>query len=235
MDYLIIIDKFPTLIKKEINEGDIPKQSIEISSILHSIFLLSNQMRKDNNLNIICINHFDEPKNKTLLVQIKGNELRYLSPDERVTLLILQKIFMVVDGKSNKKIYRRTIQDFKIGNKVQTTPGIKIQKIDPMQYWNNIKYDNYIIIEESQIKFDSVLGSFKNINNESDLESLTTALEKQSKNSKKSLIIFNLSNENEILKYIFGEKTTIFHNKEFMSRFFSWDIINLIETLNEYL
>ena len=94
MDFILIIERLPLLTKKEINNGDYPSNLSEIVSVIRNVFLLSNNIRKENNLIIFCSDQFNQDC-RSLIILLEGNKLRYIAPDERTTIFILQKVLGV--------------------------------------------------------------------------------------------------------------------------------------------
>ncbi|MCP4764219.1 MAG: hypothetical protein GY870_20770 [archaeon] len=231
MDFILLLEKLPMISKKDVNEGKIPIIGSKIASFLRNIFLISNGIRKENNIYIYCAHQFEENlENHSLLVNINGNFLRYLSPDERVTLLILQKIILVSQGTSNKKIYKNPIKKFKTGEWVQSTPGIKIKNGYFDELINSFQSDNYVLFN---IKKNRING-FTELKEISDINELASSI------NEKSMIIFDLGMNESDLEEIFAKinntknKTIInFSNNINAQHFFDYDIIGMLQVLYE--
>jgi len=127
MDFIFFIDRFPDLTKKSIDQGSIPTSAISLVNYFRSVFLLSNELRRENNILIYAINQFPESQ-ESLIISIRGEKLRFLSPDERSTLFLFNNIIKIAQGNTHKKIDQRAIRQFAAGDFSLSTPGIRFKK-----------------------------------------------------------------------------------------------------------
>ncbi|MHA1819388.1 MAG: hypothetical protein ACTSVC_02875 [Promethearchaeota archaeon] len=114
-----------------------------LANILRSFFLFSNAMAKDGNLYIFVHNMSSEDKEsqQNIIIKFIGKKLRYISPDERNLLLILEKIAYVIYGRSKKKKYLKEYKKFQRGLWAESTPGVLIRKGDQEKLIRSILSD----------------------------------------------------------------------------------------------
>ena len=175
MDVILFMNQFPSLSKSQINEGNIPRETLKIADFLRSIFLLSNSLLHENNLVIYCQNQFPKaPHGLTLF--FSGKRIRYLSPDERGIVFLLYKIHKILSGVGGKKQEKREFVRFQQFEKAQSTPGIYLKRGESGDMWNLLNEDRdkffifgkrisdhpHIILEdvEKKINHNSVLVFF---------------------------------------------------------------------------
>lgn len=135
MDVILVIDKFPSLSKSDINQSKIPQSALKISDFLRSIFLLSNNLLHENNFIVYCANHFSSTP-RGLIIFFHGKLLRYLAPDERGILFLLLKIHKIITGEGGKKRERRESLKFQNMLKAQSTPGIVLKQGSSQEIWD---------------------------------------------------------------------------------------------------
>lgn len=233
MDFILIIEKLPLLTKKEINKGDYPSNLSEIASVIRNVFLLSNKIRKENNLIIFCSDQFNQDC-RSLIILLEGNKLRYIAPDERTTIFILQKVLGVALELSTKKIYQKDIKKFKNNEWANSTPGISIKRSEFIEIWELFNTDTMIllnIIFENRELSDEIS---KNI--ASNLEIISMKM------NNSTAILLNLNNNLEfnedLLDKIICPNTQhiiIFKNKEIHDNFFIWEQIGILQTIKDNL
>ncbi|MBN2154753.1 MAG: hypothetical protein JW776_01745 [Candidatus Lokiarchaeota archaeon] len=162
MDFIYIINKFPSLSKNDIDQDHVSEQILSISDILRSVFLLSNSLLHENNFFIICLDQFLEFP-KELMIFFQGDKLRYLAPDERGILYLLLKIHKIITGEGNKKQERKEHAKFIQLQRAQSTPGIFMQKISIENIWQMHKFqaENYIIIGNFSNKYNRIQSVFE--------------------------------------------------------------------------
>ena len=229
MDFILIIERLPSLTKKEINSGDYPSNLSEIASIIRNVFLLSNNIRKDNNLIIFCSDQFGQDC-ESLIIFFKGNKLRYIAPDERTTIFILQKVLGVALELSTKKIYQKEIKKFKKNEWANSTPGISIKRSKFFEIWELYNAETMLLLN---FKFK------KNGINEKVSRVIVSDLENISmKINNSTAILLNLNNNSEFSRKIFDkiicpntQHIIIFKNKEFHNNFFIWEQIGILQTI----
>jgi hypothetical protein len=127
MDFIFFVDRFPDLDKKSIDQGVIPTTAIALANYFRSVFLLSNDIRKNNNIFIYAVNQFPST-NESLIIGFHGKKLRFLSPDERTTLLLFNNILKIAQGNTHKKLDQRAVRQFRNGEFSQSTPGVRFKK-----------------------------------------------------------------------------------------------------------
>lgn len=223
MIFILLIEKFPELPKSDINSGDISFLGLKLVGFLRNIFLLSNKMRTENTFYIYCSNQF-ENQNDGLLIKIKGNELRFVSPDERTTLLIFDKINLIISNKTNKqKIYQEKIECFNKNLWAQSTPGIEIKRGAIIEILNELDLKKKIVY------IDEIEQPNQGLN----LEEIIYQLDQGSIilfNDQVKLDILNILENHSMKPVILKFKTESIYNV-----FFDWQIITIIQTLFENL
>lgn len=233
MDFILIIERLPLLTKKEINNGDYPSNLSEIASVIRNVFLLSNNIRKENNLIIFCSDQFNQDC-RSLIILLEGNKLRYIAPDERTTIFILQKVLGVALELSTKKIYQKDIKKFKNNEWANSTPGISIKRSEFIEIWELFNADTMLLLN---INFEKRGISDKiSIDIASNLEILSMKI------NKSTAILLNLDNNlefnEELLDKIILPKhkhIIIFKNKEIHNNFFIWEQIGILQTIKANL
>lgn len=232
MDFILIIERLPLLTKKEINNGDYPSNLSEIASVIRNVFLLSNNIRKENNLIIFCSDQFNQDC-RSLIILLEGNKLRYIAPDERTTIFILQKVLGVALELSKKKIYQKDIKKFKNNEWANSTPGISIKRSEFIEIWELFNADTMLLLN---IKFEKRGLSDEISDIASNLEILSMKI------NKSTAILLNLDNNlefnEELLDKIILPKhkhIIIFKNKEIHNNFFIWEQIGILQTIKDNL
>lgn len=221
MIFILLIDKFPELPKSDINSGNTPFLGLKLVGFLRNIFLLSNKMRTGNTFYIYCSNQF-ENKNGGLIIKIKGKELRFISPDERTTLLVFDKINLIISNKTNKqKIYQEKIEIFNKNLWAQSTPGIDIKRGNFSEIITELIQNNKLIfINETEQLAQGY--SLKEIINQMD---------------QNSVILFNCQTAIDILRLneLHSLNPTILKMKDddVFNSLFDWQVITIIQTLYE--
>lgn len=216
MKFYIFLDKLPCLNKKEIDNGNYPFPMLELASLLRSFFLISNDMRHGNSMKIICTEQFKEPPH-ILIIDILGKNLRYLNPDERETLLLLQKITTIIYGKSKKKRYKKAITRFNRELRTESTPGINLIRSDEHEYLSELKTSSFIELITNQV---AVLESGTQISNIAELvESLNS----------ETVLVYNLNQnlKTGILTNTFDQRN-YFYNPELNTKLSIWQIVTVI-------
>jgi tRNA pseudouridine-54 N-methylase len=229
MDFILIIERLSSLTKKEINNGDYPSNLSEIASIIRNVFLLSNNIRKDNNLIIFCTDQFDKDC-KSLIIFFKGNKLRYIAPDERTTIFILQKVLDVALDLSTKKIYQKDIKKFKNNEWANSTPGISIKRSKCSEIWELYNAKTMLLLN-FKLKINGINEKVSRVKL-SDLENISMNIDNS------TAILLNLNNNSEFSKEEFDkiicpntQHIIIFENKKFQNNFFIWEQIGILQTI----
>ncbi|MFW9943200.1 MAG: hypothetical protein ACFFFT_19340 [Candidatus Thorarchaeota archaeon] len=132
---MLLIESISNYSKKDIDLGKTPADVYRLCSWIRETFCLSYAIRKDNNLFL----YFEKDYS---LIQFKGEELKYLGPDERSEALLL--------AKALDKI-RRTNRD-EINEWRKSTPGILIRKFSDntafMSFYQLISnYIGFLVID----------------------------------------------------------------------------------------
>lgn len=233
MDFILITERLPLLTKKEINNGDYPSNLSKINSIVRNVFLLSNKIRKDNNLIIFCSDQFDQDC-KSLIIYFKGNKLRYIAPDERTTIFILQKVLDVALDLSTKKIYQKDIKKFKNNEWANSTPGISIKRGKFSEIWELYKAKTMFLLN-FKLKINGISEKISRVIL-SDLENVSMKIDNS------TAILLNLNNTSEFSREGFDkiicpntQHIIIFENKEFHNNFFIWEQIGILQTIKANL
>ena len=232
MDFILIIDKLPLLTKNEINKGKYSSNLSEITSVIRNVFLLSNGIRKDNNLILFCSDQFNQGC-ESLIILFEGNKLRYIAPDERTTIFILQKVLGVALELSTKKIYQKDIKKFKNNEWANSTPGISIKKGKFFEIWELNNADTILLLNFKLNKSEISEKVSRDVL--SDLENISMKI------NNSTAILLNLNNNYEFSKERFDkirerfDKIIIFENKEFHNNFYIWEQICLLQTIKANL
>ncbi|MBD3351424.1 MAG: hypothetical protein GF364_08050 [Candidatus Lokiarchaeota archaeon] len=237
INFALFFDNLPHCSKKEVNNGLIPNTLITITSYLRSIFLTSNNIRTKNNLYIFFKKQFSDWK-KGLIVKVLGQKLRYLSPDERVTILILQKIIKIASGTSKKKHDQSEIKKFKKNVWAQSTPGILLKKGDINDFFSEISSnlgiknpDIILSANKPENKTTNTLVKHTESAFYNDLFDLSHDIIDES-------IIINEYAKNssyleQLIKYFPKSKIRVYSNEEIRKSFFDWQILCILQALNE--
>jgi len=145
-----MLSELPSLVRTQINIGKYPITTSQISSVFRNVFLMSNSIRKDSNLDILCYQQFSSGKT-CLHVKITGEKLRYLSPDERNTLFLIQKIMGVINKTSNAKIYQDEIVKFHNDKWAKSTPGIRFIRTNLIEFITPFKDKNILVLNSENL------------------------------------------------------------------------------------
>lgn len=105
---------------------------------INSAFFLSHDFRRDVELYLILLGEPDPP----MTIRLKGDELRYLNPDERSTGALIRNALL-------KKV------EIKEGKEIISTPGIYISKTGLKETLEKLsKISKFIYLREDGEKFD---------------------------------------------------------------------------------
>jgi tRNA (pseudouridine54-N1)-methyltransferase len=85
----------------------------EIARCVSTFFSLSNALRQDAELTILFV---AEPPPKARRIEVVGNRLRYLNPDERSTAALLKNAL---------------VRSIPLDRDVESSPGIRVGPVDP--------------------------------------------------------------------------------------------------------
>ena len=119
VNFLLFVKNITTYSKSDIDKGKTPLEIFKLCSCIRETFCLSYSIRKYNNLYLYF-------QNEHLLIQFKGEKLKYLGPDERSQALLLKKAIDIANQYKNL-IYKEWIK---------STPGIFVRGFKD----NNIFY-----------------------------------------------------------------------------------------------
>lgn len=238
MDFLLLLQHFPDLNKKEIDSGVISEKASKIASIFRTIFLLSNGIRSENNLSIYCTENLIE--GKSFLIDIKGEKLRYLSPDERSTLLLLLKIHKIINGNSNKKLDKREIKKFNEYHWAQSTPGIFLKKCNLDEFKlifedKQMQKDSIFVIQNSSMNTFLVNREKYNKNADIKIYSEFDRLIGHVRNNSLFFIMIESLEKDLVRFFKTFDKLIIFQNQKMNQHFFEWNLIAIIQTIFENL
>lgn len=220
MKLILFLDCIPNLVKAEIDHGNYPDLALKIVSIIRSWFLLSNDMRHSNEIRIFCSDQFrEEPIG--LMIEIIGKHLRYLNPDERETLLLLQKMTNIIYGTTRKKRYKRAVKHFQHGLKTQSTPGIKFTRCKHKKMLEEVQLADRLFfitnIKDKQLQTISGIRS----------------LVERLKPNDTLFYSINQRNGAGVLKQLETPITTFYDNK-LNSTLFIWQLLNIIQIFMDH-
>ena len=154
VNFLLFAKNIITYSKSDIDRGKTPLEIYKLCSCIREAFCLSYSIRKSNTLYIYF-------QNEQLLIQFRGEKLRYLGPDERSQALLLKKAIDLPIQYKNL-IY----EDW-----LKSTPGIFVRGFKDSKifytFLNSIlRGKSYLILD---IESDSSIFSKENLSNLSDL------------------------------------------------------------------
>lgn len=132
VNFLLLIKKITDYSKKEIDKGNTPANIYELCLCIKETFCLSYSIRKDNNLYF----YFEK---EYILIRFKGNNLKFLGPDERSQALLLDKAL-------NKA---KQIISIESERWEKSTPGIHVKKYSD----NNSFMNSFISNKKGKIYF----------------------------------------------------------------------------------
>ncbi|MFX0041532.1 MAG: hypothetical protein ACFE8L_01355 [Candidatus Hodarchaeota archaeon] len=110
VNFLLFVKNITPYSKNDIDKGKTPLEIYKLCSCIRETFCLSYSIRKYNNLYL----YFQD---EHLLIQFKGNKLKYLGPDERSQALLLKRAINMTEQHKNL-IYTQWIK---------STPGIFVR------------------------------------------------------------------------------------------------------------
>jgi len=228
MDYTLILKKIPMLTKNDLNLGTYSCRLSILSSIIRNIFLLSNSIRKENNLDILCINQFENGK-KSLLIRFNGKSIRYLSPDERNILFLLQKIFDIIHKKTKAKLYRNQIINFQNEEWAQSTPGIKFKRYNLDQFFQTLRNKDIILLLMDLNYYQSIIQKdIEQINN------LTHFSEKITKNPETEIFLVD---DSEFIQNLLSStlnytiNLSFYNESDVNQNYFVWELILILQAI----
>jgi tRNA (pseudouridine54-N1)-methyltransferase len=85
----------------------------EVARCVSTAFTLSNALRQDAEMTILFVS---EPPPKSRRIEVVGNRLRYLNPDERSTAALLKNAL---------------VRSIPLDRDVESSPGIRVGPVDP--------------------------------------------------------------------------------------------------------
>ncbi|HEV2166248.1 MAG TPA: tRNA (pseudouridine(54)-N(1))-methyltransferase TrmY, partial [Thermoplasmata archaeon] len=85
----------------------------EIARCVSTAFTVSNALRQDAEMTILFV---AEPPPKARQIEVVGNRLRYLNPDERSTAALLKNAL---------------VRSIPLDRMVEASPGIRVGPVDP--------------------------------------------------------------------------------------------------------
>ena len=137
VNFILLIKELSNYTKNDVDKGETPFDVYNLCSCIRETFCLSYAIRKNNNLYLFFQENY-------VLIKFKGNELRYLGPDERSQALLLEKAL-------NKTRQDRNIDDKKW---IKSTPGIFIRRFtDILSFINfceNFNGNRFFLIDNDQ-------------------------------------------------------------------------------------
>ncbi len=209
VNFLLIIKRIVPFTKKDIDKGNTPLEIYDLCMSLKETFCLSYAIRKLNNLYLYFIE-------ESFFIRFKGEQLRYLGPDERSQAILLNKAI---------NLYPSILEE-KRNNWRKSTPGIHVKRIsDFFEEFNALfgEMMKFLILKNIHLKETS-------INLEKELEEIT-------RNSQKVLFILpfpEVEDETMILMKKLERITHVkIHKLSFLSRVsdkilyinYQWDLI----------
>ncbi|MHA1339664.1 MAG: hypothetical protein ACTSRZ_06035 [Promethearchaeota archaeon] len=258
MKFCVFIHDLPYFNKKDVNSGNIPSQFLILNDLIRSIFLLSNNFRKNNLLYIAVSGKifgkiFNSKDNNTYnLIKLDGEKLRYITPDERVNLLIIQKIFNILnyfnffnlnplnknENKEPKKnryynnrksqIYAKKFKIYKEGKWSESTPGVLVKNFKELPLLcNEIFYniDKVVLIGNNfQEQLDKLKHFYKKDINVNLKKNLLDIVIEISENPNRTLILI----QDDYLNQQIFENNKETQNNSILRDFLNYSILKKI-------
>jgi len=136
VNFLLFVKNITTYSKRDIDKGKTPLEIYKLCSCIRETFCLSYSIRNYNNLYLYF-------QNEHLLIQFKGEKLKYLGPDERSQALLLKKAIDIAN-QYKSLIYKEWIK---------STPGISVRGFKDYNifyaFLKSILTGNYYLIVDS--------------------------------------------------------------------------------------
>jgi tRNA pseudouridine-54 N-methylase len=152
--FLLLVKSITAYSKNDIDKGKTPLEIYKLCSCIREAFCLSYSIRKNNILYLYFQKEY-------LLIQFKGENLRYLGPDERSQALLLKKAIYLAKQDKNR-IYK---------DWMKSTPGIYVRGFKDnkafFSFLKSISMGNSYLIMDNET--DSITFSTKNLGNLSEL------------------------------------------------------------------
>lgn len=152
--FLLLVNNITLYSKNDIDKGKTPFEIYKLCSCIRETFCLSYSIRKNNTLYLYF-------QNEHLLIQFKGEKLRYLGPDERSQALLLKKAINLAKHYKNL-IYK---------DWMKSTPGIFVKGFKDhkkfLSFLKSISMGNSYLILDNETDF--ITFSNENLGNLSEL------------------------------------------------------------------